>query len=185
MEATKHNLLTAKALYQMPKYGGRNELVRGEIVPMSPASTYQGKIAMRLGRVVANFVYENGYGEVYAAETGFTLFQEPDTVRAPDVSFVAKDRIPPEGEPESGFWAIAPDLAAEVISPNDKVSEVQEKVRDYLEAGVRLLWLVDPQTRTVTVYQSLREARILLEEDTLDGASVLPGFNFPLSQLFQ
>ena len=129
---------------------------------------------MRLGRQAANFVVENNLGEVYAAETGFTLTPKPDTVRAPDVSFVARNRIPPEGEPETGFWAIVLDLVGEIVSPHDRVSEVQDKVTDYLMAGVRLVWLVDPQTQTAAVYKSLNEGHVLLAEDTLDGGAGLP-----------
>ena len=150
---------------------------------MSPAGAIHGKIAMRTGRVIANFVDEKKLGEVYAAETGFTIAHDPDTVRAPDVAFVSRARIPEAGEPE-GFWSIAPDLVVEVISPFDKASEVQDKVRDYLTAGVGLVWVVDPQTRTVTVYESLARARVLLEDDKLDGGEVLPGFELALADLF-
>ena len=177
-------LVTADDLYNMPDHGGRNELVKGEIVPMSPASTKHGQLAFRLAFKVGLFVAENKLGEVYAAETGFTISQNPDTVRAPDVAFVTGSRMPEEGIPASGFWAIAPDLVAEVISPNDRMSEVQDKVTDYLNAGVRLVWLVDPKTRTVTVYQSFKEVQILLEGDVLEGGDVLPGFQLVLAELF-
>ena len=135
----KSELKTAVDLYNMPDHGGRNELVQGEIVPMSPASTKHGMIVFRLAFEVGLFTSENQLGEVYAAETGFTIQQNPDTVRAPDVAFVAKSRIPEEGVPETGFWAIAPDLVAEVVSPNDRMTEIQDKVTDFLAAGVRLV----------------------------------------------
>lgn len=184
MEMMTKTLLTAEELYAKPDHGGRTELVKGELIEMSPAGAEHGKLAMRLGRFVGNFVADHDLGEVYAAETGFTIAQNPDTVRAPDVTFVAKERIPMEGEPR-GFWVIAPDLVAEIISPSDRASDVQDKVTDYLTAGVRLVWLVDPQARTVTVYQSLHRIQILLAEETLTGEDVLPGFELPLSQLFQ
>lgn len=177
--------ITAVDLYAMPDHGGRQELVRGEIVPMSPASTYHGKIVMRIVRHLANHVAENELGEVYAAETGFKLAKDPDTVRAPDVAFVAGERIPPEGEPETGFWAIAPDLVVEVISPHDAASAVQDKVVDYLDAGGRLVWLLDPQARTVTEYAALDQIRVLRTGETLGGGEVLPGFALPLSTLFR
>lgn len=177
-------LLSAAELYERPDHGGRTELVKGELTPMSPASTQHGKIASRLDRYVGNFVEDNDLGEVYAAETGFTIEEDPDTVRAPDVSFVARSRIPPEGEPP-GFWAIAPDLVAEVLSPFDVASKVQQKITEYLQAGVRLVWLVDPETQTVTVYKSLAEAHILLREDVLTGEDVLPGFSLLLTKLFR
>ncbi len=176
--------VTAEDFYNLPDHGGHNELVKGEIVPMSPAGTQHGKIAMRIGAFMWRYVEEHDLGEVYAAETGFTIEEDPDTVRAPDAAFVARDRIPPEGEP-AGFWKIAPDLVVEVVSPFDQIGDVQAKITEYLRAGVRLVWLVEPQTRTVTVYKSLDDARILLREDTLDGGDVLPGFALPLANLFR
>lgn len=180
----KKELITAVDLYNMPDHGGRNELVKGEIVPMSPASTKHGQIVFRLAFEMGKFVDENQLGAIYAAETGFTLSQNPDTVRAPDVAFVAAERIPADGVPETGFWAIAPDLVAEVVSPNDRVSDVQDKVTDYLTAGVRLVWVVDPQSKTATVYHSRDNVQLLLADEALDGGDVLPGFKLPLSKLF-
>jgi Uma2 family endonuclease len=183
MERTIERLLTADDLYAMPAHGGRHELVKGEIKPMSPAGAQHGKIALRIGRFIGNFVAEQRLGEVYAAETGFTIAESPDTVRAPDVAFVAQERIPSEGEPE-GFWSIAPDLVVEVVSPWDRMADVQAKITDYLRAGVRMVWLVDPHTETVTVYQSLTQMKILLAEDTLTGEDILPGFSVPVADLF-
>lgn len=176
--------LTANDLYNMPDHGGRNELVKGEILPMSPASTKHGQITFRLAFKVGLFANEHSLGEVYAAETGFTLSKNPDTVRAPDVAFIARDRIPGKGIPDTGFWEIAPDLIAEIVSPNDRMSDVQDKITDYLNAGVRLIWLVDPKTRTVTVYQSRQQVEILIEGDELTGKDVLPGFQLALTELF-
>lgn len=176
--------LTAHDLYNMPDHGGRNELVKGEILPMSPASTKHGQITFRLAFKVGLFANEHSLGEVYAAETGFTLSKNPDTVRAPDVAFIAHDRIPAKGIPDTGFWEIAPDLIAEIVSPNDRMSDVQDKITDYLNAGVHLIWLVDPKTRTVTVYQSRQQVEILIEGDQLTGKDVLPGFQLALTELF-
>lgn len=181
---TKSELKTAADLHNMPDHGGRNELVQGEIVPMSPASTNHGNIAMRLGATLWHYTDQNNLGRVFAAETGFTLTQNPDTVRAPDVAFVAQSRIPEEGVPETGFWAIAPDLVAEVVSPNDRMTEIQDKVTDYLAAGVRLVWVVDPKTETVTVYQSLKQVKVLVVDDVLEGEDILPGFELALKVLF-
>lgn len=181
---TTKKTMTAVDLYNMPDHGGHHELVKGELIPMSPASTLHGDIAMRLGSHMWNYATENNLGKVFAAETGFILAQNPDTVRAPDVAFVAKERIPEEGVPETGFWAIAPDLVAEVVSPNDRQSEVQDKVTDYLASGVRLVWIVDPQTKTVMVYQHPQQVQLLLASDALNGGDVLPGFELPLAKLF-
>lgn len=184
MISEKEGLVTAVDLYNMPDHGGRQELVKGEIVPMSPASTKHGLVAFRLAFEIGKFVEKEALGTIYAAETGFTLARDPDTVRAPDVAFVSADRIPEAGVPETGFWAIAPDLVAEIVSPNDRASEVHDKVADYLNAGVKLVWIIDPQSKSAAVYRTFSDAQLLLAKDTLDGGDVLPGFQLPLAVLF-
>jgi Uma2 family endonuclease len=120
---------------------------------------------------------------VFAAETGFRLASDPDTVRAPDIAFVAKARIDEVGDFE-GFWPGAPDLAVEVTSPRDSFSEVEEKVQEYLSAGTGAVWVVDPIRRTVTVYRSLAETTILIEGDTADGGDIIPGFTCRIAEIF-
>ncbi len=176
--------ITADDFYNMPDHGGYNELVRGKLMPTTPNNTKIGLVIMQLAVALGNFANSRQLGIFFAARTGFTLQQNPDTVRAPDVAFVAQSRIPEEGVPETGFWAIAPDLVAEVVSPNDRMTEIQDKVTDYLAAGVRLVWVVDPKTETVTVYQSLKQVKVLVAEDVLEGEDVLPGFELALKKLF-
>jgi Uma2 family endonuclease len=178
------SLVTADDFYNMPTHGGYNELVRGKLVPTAPNSTKTGLVIMQLAVALGNFMNARQLGTIFAARTGFALSQNPDTVRAPDVAFVAQSRIPEEGVPETGFWAIAPDLVAEVVSPNDRMTEIQDKVVDYLAAGVRLVWVVDPKTETVTVYQSLKQGKVLIADDALAGEDVLPGFELSLKKLF-
>jgi len=174
---------TAEDLLALADDENRYELVRGELMMMTPASVRHGKFAMRLGRALGNFVEEHALGEVYTAEPGFELEVEPPTIRAPDVAFVRRERIPPEGEPD-GFWAIAPDLVIEIVSPSETAQKIHEKVADYLRAGTRLLWLVYPATQTVMEYRPPMEARRLTVEDDLDGSDVVPGFRYPLKRLF-
>ncbi len=163
----------------------RYELVRGDLIMMSPASPVQGRYASRLGSALHVYVDKHDLGEVYTAEPGFELQSEPDeVVRAPDVAFVRKERIPPSDE-EAGFWPIAPDLAVEIISPSETAAEIQNKVQDYLAAGVRLTWLVYPQSKPVTEYQSPTQIRQLGLEESLDGGQVIPGFSYPLPDLFR
>jgi Uma2 family endonuclease len=119
-----------------------------------------------------------------AAETGFVLARDPDTVRAADVAFVSRDRVPPEGVPV-GFWPMAPDLAVEVVSPNDRPEDIQEKVEEYLAAGTKLVGVVYPKTQSVTVYRSLREIVVLREDDLITGDEVLPGFACPVRKLLE
>jgi Uma2 family endonuclease len=161
------------------------ELVRGDLMIASPASPQQGRYASRLIHALVDFVDEHDSGEVYTAEPGFVLKPEPEAiVRAPDVAFVRKDRIPPPDE-QTGFWPVAPDLVIEIVSPSDSADEIQAKVQDYLDAGTRLIWVVYPATKTVTEYRKRGALRQLDIDDVLKGSSVLPGFSYPLKQLFR
>ncbi len=175
-------LLTADDLFLLDA-NGPCELIKGEVIRMSPSGGLHGKLTVRIAALLDACVRPGRLGIVCGAETGFILERDPDTVRGPDASFVRIDRIPPEGEPE-GYWPFAPDLAVEVISPNDRYREIDEKVEAYLRAGVRLVWLINPGPQTLTVYRPPSEARILRAGDTLSGEEVIPGFNVPLSEVF-
>ncbi|HLL71416.1 MAG TPA: Uma2 family endonuclease [Pyrinomonadaceae bacterium] len=175
--------MSAEELLAMPDDGFRYELVEGELRQMSPAGHNHGRIAMRLAVPLGKFVADNNLGEVYAAETGFKLRTNPDTVRAPDVSFIRLERVEEVGETE-GFWPGAPDLVVEVNSPGDTIGEVEEKVRDWLSAGTKLVWVISPKLRVVTVYRSLDDIITLAEKDMLDGGEVVPGFQLLVAGLF-
>lgn len=182
---TAEKLLTAEELARMPEppTGERYELVKGELIEMSPPSIYHGRFAIRLGTRLDAFVEAHELGEVFV-ESGYTLEHDPDTVRGPDVSFLSAARIPPEGLPEEGFFPGAPDLAIEIVSPGDLDYEIHGKVDDYLENGTRLVWVVRPKQRTVTVYHPDGTARRLGIRDTLSGEDLLPGFELALVELF-
>lgn len=183
------NKTTAEELFRMPNDGAGYELVKGELRrkgdphKMSPTGFKHGTIVARLTVALGQYVEEHDLGEVTGAESGFKLASNPDTVRAPDVGFVRRERIP-AGDLTEKFWPGAPDLAVEVISPNDNLNDVDEKVADYLDAGVRLVWLVNPKMRTVTEHQPNSEPRTLSESDTLDGADVVKGFQYSVAKLF-
>lgn len=181
--STATQLLTAEDLLGMPHDGNRYELVKGELIKMPPAGNIHGKRAMRLGWRLAHYVETNELGIVFAAETGFRLTTDPDTVRAPDIAFVAKTRVEEIGEFE-GFWRGAPDLAVEVISPGDSYTEVEEKVQEFLDAGAGAVWVVDPRRHTITVYRSSMDITILTENDLLDGGDIIPGFNCRVADVF-
>ena len=181
--STATELLTADDLLKTPHDGYRYELVKGELIKEPPAGNIHGKRAMRLGWRLARHVESNDLGVVFAAETGFRLATDPDTVRAPDVAFVTRTRIEEAGEFE-GFWPCAPDLAVEVISPGDLYTDVEERVEEYLNAGARALWVVDPRRRTITDYRSLTDITILTENDTLDGTDIIPGFSCNVAEVF-
>jgi Uma2 family endonuclease len=175
--------LTAEALWQLAQDEHRYQLIKGELKQMSPAGPRHGRIAMRLGALIEQHARQNNLGFVYAAETGFKLQENPDTVRAADAAFIAQSRIPPEGEPE-GFWAIAPDLVVEVVSPSDSAQMIQSKITDWLTAGCHLVWIVYPDNQTVTEYRSLTEVRVLTAAYSLIGGEVLPDFTCPVQDLF-
>lgn len=175
---------TAEELIAVPKDGMRREVVKGEIRETPPAGALHGKAAMGLGVLLGNYIKSNKLGEVPAAETGFIIARSPDTVRAPDTGFISKERIPKEGPPD-GYWELAPDLAVEVVSPNDTATYVQEKVREWIEAGVKLVWVVYPKTRSIVVHKSLKEIFTLTEEETLSGGNVLPGFECTVNEIFE
>ena len=180
---TTTQLMTAEELYMMPSDNFRYELVKGELRKMSPGSYKHGKVIGNLTGPLVQHVREHKLGVVCGAETGFKIAQNPDTVRAPDISFISQAEMDRIGDPD-GYWPGAPDLAVEVISPSDTVSEVEEKVQEYLQAGTRLVWVVSPRLLTVTVYRSLTDIKILTVNDTLDGEDVVPGFRFPVNEIF-
>ena len=176
--------MTARDLMLLPDEGGkRYELVEGELREMAPAGARHGGVAANLTILLGQHVRAQRLGVVLAAETGFRISRNPDTVRAPDVSFISKEHVPLEGPPE-GYWELAPDLVVEVVSPNDTAAEVQAKVQAWLEAGVRLVWVVYPDTRSVVVYESVREISTLTFTDSLSGGDVVPGFSCSVGEIF-
>lgn len=181
---TTRTLMTAEQLLALPdEPPARRDLVEGELWEMAAAGTKHGALGSRLDRIIGRYVEDHHLGEVFAAETGFTLARNPDTVLAPDVAFVRADRVPAQGIPDD-FWEIAPDLAVEVVSPGDRSGKVAKKVALYLAHGVPLVWVVYPQRRTVVVHQPGAEPYTLHETDTLDGGAVLPGFVCPLGPIW-
>lgn len=175
--------VTAEELLDMPDDGFRYELVRGGIRKMVPTGSRHGYVAGELFGELRTHVKANDLGQVYAAETGFKLASDPDTVRAPDAAFVSRERLAQVGE-VSGYFPGAPDLAIEVISPNDRHSEVVEKALAWLEAGCLMVLVADPEWRTVTVYRSREEIRILAGGEAVDGADVVPGWTLPVAEVF-
>jgi Uma2 family endonuclease len=176
-------LLTAEELERLNLPNKRTELVRGQLVVREPAGFTHGDVAMRLAALLFNFVEANALGRVYAAETGFTLFRGPDTVRAPDAAYIRKERIP--DPPPRGFAELPPDLVIEVLSPDDRAGEIRDKVDDWLQAGCRLVWIVDPERRRGRVYRPDGSEVALAEGDAFDGEDVLPGFSLPLTDVLR
>src|SRR5205809_7063240 len=177
-----HPVLTAADVERISIPGKVTELIRGRLVVREPPGTWHGIIAATLTRHLGDFVARHALGLVFAQDTGFKIAADPDTVRAPDVAFVARERA---GLVRArGYAALAPDLLAEIVSPDDAPAEVLAKVADWLAAGTRLVWLVDPPRLQVRVYRRDGSLSVLRENDSLDGEDVLPGFGCPLMQVF-
>src|SRR6266545_746869 len=165
--ATKARV-TAQDLWKLGEGDTRRELVNGEVREMPPTGGVHGRLASRIDRRLAEHVERHGGGEVLVGDVGFVLDlpHDPERVRAPDVAFVTTSRLP-EGRLPEGFLHGAPDLAVEVMSPSDSPVEVQQKVRDYLDAGARLVWTIAPKAKTATIYRADGSARLLREGDFL------------------
>ena len=174
---------TADELLRLPRGKGRYELIQGELKTMAPASSEHGNLAMDFGTLLNVHVRAHKLGKVYAAETGFKLTSDPDTVRAPDAAFISQARLDEVGRVK-GYWPGAPDLALEVISPNDLYTEVSEKVAEWLQAGSKMVVVVNPRTQQVLVHLSPTEVKVLGVEDTLGGGDVVPGWMLPIRELF-
>lgn len=167
--------VTADDLLGLRMPGKRTELVAGRLLIREPAGLRHGRIAAELAIQLGAYVRDRSLGRVYAAETGFKLATDPDTVRAPDVAFISRERAP-DPEPE-GYPELAPDLVAEVLSPGDRPGEVLAKVADWLNAGSRLVWVVDPRRRFIRVYRQDGSESVVTEDGTYSvGEDVVPGF---------
>ena len=154
------------------------EYVKGALVPMSPPTRIHSKISVNVIRYLDQHVHENQLGEVHVEAT----FQVGERALKPDVAFVSTPRL--DGDENTGF-PIPPDLAIEVVSPSDVQWRVVDKAFAYLDAGTRLVWVLDPRSKTVTVYRSESDIALLARKDTLTGEDVVPGFACPVSQLFE
>ncbi|HEV8307346.1 MAG TPA: Uma2 family endonuclease [Methylomirabilota bacterium] len=176
--------VTAQDLWRLGEGDVRRELVNGEVIEMAPVGGVHGDVTLKIARRLAEHVERHGGGKVLVGDVGFVLSlpADPERVRAPDVAFVGSARLP-EGRLPQGFLSGAPDLAVEVLSPSDNPVDVQQKVRDYLEAGARLVWIVAPQAKTVTVYRRDGSARLVREAEHMDGEDVLPGLTVPLADV--
>jgi len=184
MTRIAQKLITAEEFARMPDPpdGSRQELVRGAIETMSRPGFRHEKVSFRIAKFLDKHVEPNRLGHV-VPETGVVTEHGPDTVRGPDVAFWSADKVPLDQEP-AGYPDAVADLCVEVLSPRPDRKKIFEKVREYLWAGVRLVWVVDPEDRTVTVYRSPEEGRSLHEGATLSGEDVLPGFSVSVAEFF-
>jgi Uma2 family endonuclease len=174
---------TAEDLWNLPDDGMCHELVRGDLRMTPPPGAEHGRVAATVGTLLGIHVRETGTGVTFAAETGFLLAQDPDTVRAPDAAFVSRERAEAIGRTVE-YWPEAPAFAVEVISPGDSFREVEEKALDWLAAGTIAVLIADPSRRTATVYRGVGEARVHGDTDSLDLSDAVPGWRLPVADLF-
>lgn len=172
--------LTIQEFAASPRDGSW-ELIDGEPIEVAPSAGPSSRFGGRIYARILVHVEPTGLGWAYPADAGFILFGDRAVVRSPDAAFVRRDRLPDEAR---GFVPIAPDFAAEVLSPSDRRSDALAKVAMYLQAGVQLVWLVDPDSRTVTVFQADEPIQILTDNDTIDFGEVIHGLSFPVAEIF-
>lgn len=161
----------------------RCELIAGEVRMMSPAGWKHGLIVQNLAILVGSYVKKHGLGKTFGAETGFLIDRDPDTVRAPDLAFIARENLPAI-EPTEAYWPGAPDLAVEVISPGESTREVLEKTQMWLDSGTKCVWIADPKPESVSVYRSMTDISVYGIKDELDGGDVLPEFRCKVADIF-
>jgi Uma2 family endonuclease len=181
MSTVAQKLLTAEEFFLLPEPPGglQQELVRGEVLNMPPPGTLHGVTQMKTGRRLGNFI-DAGPGGTLASESGFVTERAPDSVRGPDLSYWTKERL---REIPVGYAVISPDMIVEVLSPSNTTKKILEKLREYFVKGVRLVWVISPEDRTLTIYRQADEGRLLHETAVVTGEEVLPGFECKVSDL--
>jgi len=162
---------------------GPCELVDGRIEAMTPTGNLHSAIELNLGSELLAWVRPRKLGHVRVGEAGIYTGRNPDTVRAADILFISKERYA-QRDPDSAFFSVAPDLVVEVLSPSDRWRDATRKLREYFEIGVRVVWVIDPDARSVLVHRSLTDVHELTEDEQLTGEDVLPGFSMPVKALF-
>ncbi len=175
--------MTAQELSGYRNEPYRQELIAGRLCEMEPTGFLHGHVTSWVGHLLLEHVRAHRLGVVVGAETGFVLARGPDTVRAPDAAFVRAERVAPGSLPET-YWPGPPDLALEVLSPNDRQEEVTAKALDWLAAGAQAVVVLDPRRQVATLYRSPSDVRVLGPGDVLDLDPELPGFSVGVAELF-
>lgn len=172
--------VTIDDMYHMPKDGQKYELVDGEVV-VSPASVLHGEIALKIAYIIATFLDDHPIGKVYGDNVGLVF--PTGNLRSPDAFFVRTEKLPGGKSPDT-FGELVPDLAVEVLSPGDRPRYVANKIGEFLECGVPLVWVVNPRAQTVTAYRSLSNIQQFTAVDTISAEPILPGFTCLVSRFF-
>jgi Uma2 family endonuclease len=163
---------------------GPCELIEGRIVYMSPTADEHGGYESNFDEYLKAFVRRHKLGKIRVGEVGIYTHRNPDTIRAADVAFISNEQYA-KRKKKGGFLDVAPELVVEIMSPDDRWSEVKQKLREYFAIGVKLVWVADPADKTVYAYRSLTDVREFTEADMLPGDEVLPGFSVSVAQVFE
>ena len=182
MDSKTQTITTADQLFQSSAELDPCELVKGELVMMTPAGSYHAQVEDNIYPLLSLFIRKNKLGRTRPSDAGFLLARDPDTVRSPDIAFIRSDRV--SSTPQHGYFVGAPDLAVEIRSPNDRPGEIGRKTQEYLAAGTIVVWDIDPRTKTVTIYRKDTEPHVLREAETLTEEELLPGFSLPIKDVF-
>jgi Uma2 family endonuclease len=181
--ATGEKLLTAEEFEQLPDDGKRYELIDGELREMPPTVYWHGEVEINLGTLLNVHVRTHGLGRVSGGEILCLVHRDPDRVRAADIAFIRRERVPPL-EARQHIMEVIPDLVVEILSKQDTVEEVSDRIDDWLNAGVQMLWIVDPFRRTVTIYHPGHDPTLLGEHGVLEGDPIIAGFRRPVAEIF-
>jgi Uma2 family endonuclease len=184
MSSIATELLTAEEYALLPDTGEPTELVQGRIVPMNRPSSNHGYHCVEIASILRNFVKTNGLGRIVGNDSGVVTEHNPDTVRGPDIAFYSFQRMP-AGETPEGYWPVAPDLVIEVRSASDRWRQILSKVGEYLNAGVSIVAVADPEMRSVHLFHSDRPSEVLKADMLLTFPEVLPGFEIAVGNLFE
>ncbi len=175
--------MTAEQLLRYRHEPYRQELIAGRLYEMEPTGAEHGVVEGRIYALLTRHVEATSLGTTFVGEVGFQIASDPDTVRAPDVAFVTKERVDAIGIPR-GFWPGPPDLAVEVVSPGDSHSAVEGKAMQWLDGGTRAVVAVDPLRRTATVYRARQDIRVLSASEPLDLGDVVPSWSPSVGAFF-
>ncbi|MDE0630843.1 MAG: Uma2 family endonuclease [Caldilineaceae bacterium] len=184
MARAKERPLTADDLLRLDGEGFRGELIRGALRATMPTGVRHGHIVVNLAILLGGFIKPRRLGWILASEVGFLLERDPDTVRAPDIAYISANRLPLDAD-LPGYYEGAPDLAVEIVSPNDRPRALHDKARMWTSFGAPLVWVVDPENRAVELHRPNQPLLRLGEDDALDGGEALPGFSCPVRALFE
>jgi Uma2 family endonuclease len=184
IQQTENEITSAEQLFRTSKGENRRELIRGVLTVMSPAGSEHGRIASRILIRLGSYVEANDLGETFAAETGFLIEADPDTVRAPDAAFVSHKKLK-ETDQTSAYLPLAPDLVVEVVSPSDSSSEVEAKAEQWLNAGSQIVLVADPKNESLRVYKSKSEIQVLRAGETFSSGEVCEDWQLAVSDVFK